>query len=156
MSAQAQPMPSGWPQDADGNYLAIVTGTASDLIPTVQFGNVLIGPVSIARPVAATTLADIILHARDTQKAAEYVVGAERRLAQWAVEPSSRVINPATGVAFNGAGEQMGMKPDNLGAASPAGDYPAPEDPPAPAPAPVPAGATPEIAPGIPAPPPKG
>lgn len=87
-------MPSSWPQDADGNYLAIVTGSCSDLVPTVQFGNVLVGPVSIQRPVAVTSMQEIIDAARETQRAAEYVVGVERRLLQWAIDPASKIASP--------------------------------------------------------------
>lgn len=93
----AQPMPSNWPQDAEGNYLAIVQGACSDLVPTVQFGNVLIGPVTIQRPVAGATIQEIIDAARETQKAAEYVVGVERRLLQWALDPASKIASPVTG-----------------------------------------------------------
>lgn len=89
-----QPMPSNWPRDAQGNYLAIVTGACSDKVPTVQFGNVVIGPVMIQRPVAAGSLQEIIDAARETQRAAEYVVGVERRLLQWALDPSSKVASP--------------------------------------------------------------
>lgn len=35
-SASVAGMPSSWPQDQDGNYLAIITGSCSDLVPTVQ------------------------------------------------------------------------------------------------------------------------
>lgn len=94
LPAQASPMSSGWPQDADGNYLAVVTGSCSDLVPTVQFGNVLVGPVSIQRPVAATSMQEIIDAARETQRVAEYVVGVERRLLQWAIDPASKIASP--------------------------------------------------------------
>jgi hypothetical protein len=88
------PMPSSWPRDAQGNYLVIVTGACSDKVPTVQFGNVVVGPVMIQRPIAARTLQEIIDAAREIQRAAEYVVGVERRLVQWAVDPAMKVSSP--------------------------------------------------------------
>lgn len=103
----AHSMPSSWPRDAAGNYLAIVTGACSDKIPTVQFGNVVIGPVMIQRPVAAGSLQEVIDAARETQRAAEYVVGVERRLLQWALDPAAKVASP--------------VPPDEAFAAPPAG-----------------------------------
>lgn len=84
----------GWPCSPDGIPMTIVTGAASDKIPTVQFGNVVVGPVMIQRPVVATSLQDVIDAARETQKAAEFVVGVERRLLQWALDPAAKVRSP--------------------------------------------------------------
>lgn len=109
----AIPMPTTWPHDADGLPMAIVVGTASDLVPTVQFGNVLVGPVAIMRPVANGDLEQLIKDAQETQKAAEFVCGSERRLIQWATDPSTRIQNPANGTIV-----------------TPQGDVPAPPDPP--------------------------
>lgn len=94
LGAAVSPLPSSWPQDAEGNYLALVSGSCSDLVPTVQFGNVLIGPVTIQRPVVAGTFQEIIDAARETQRAAEYVVGVERRALQWAIDPAMKVASP--------------------------------------------------------------
>lgn len=96
-----------WPTDADGNPMTVVVGAASDLVPTVQFGNVQIGPVTIMRPVVDDgDDAKLIEQARFVQKMAEFVVGAERRIIQWATNPASRVINPATGEALDPSTEQ--------------------------------------------------
>jgi hypothetical protein len=82
---------------SNGSPMAIVTGTASDHLPTVQFGNVLVGPVSITRWVEDDGDESVIEAARSVQKMAEAVCGSERRIIQWAIDPSQRVINPATG-----------------------------------------------------------
>jgi len=92
----------GWPVDADGNPMAIVTGTASDLVPTVQFGNLMVGPVTIVRPVSNESLESVIESAREVQKAAEVVCGSERRIIQWALDPSTKIVNPANGQVMTG------------------------------------------------------
>lgn len=105
-----------WPVNVEGNSMVIVTGTSSDLVPTVQFGNVLVGPVSIMRPIPNGTMEEIIEMAIETQRAVEYVVGSERRAVQWAIDPASRVINPATGVEFTGAQVEEPPKPAGVDA----------------------------------------
>jgi hypothetical protein len=110
------PQVLSWPVDPDGNPMNIVMATAADLIPTVAFGNVTL-QATIMRPVVqgvALTdeeLAPDIDNARRVLKAAEYVVGTERRLVQWALDPASRIVNPATGEEFTGAGEAAGGAP---------------------------------------------
>jgi hypothetical protein len=91
-----------WPCDAEGNPMAIVSGCASDLIPTVQFGNLLVGPVTIMRPVSNESLESVIEDAKKTQQAAEFVCGSERRIINWNLDPSTKIINPATGVEMPG------------------------------------------------------
>lgn len=119
----------------DGRMYAFLSNSASDLVPTVQFGNVLVGPVTIARvvPVDPTPeeeaeldaqLARLIERSRAQQKAAEFVVGAERRVIQWAIDPSSRVQNSATGAVVTPNGEvpaeQVAPQPAPSGSPDPA------------------------------------
>lgn len=130
------PMLGNFPQDADGNYLAIVSGAASNLVPTVQFGNVLVGPVTITRVVAAATLQEIIDGARETQRVTEYVVGVECRLLQWAVDPASKIASPVDAKdAF--AAPPVGYDPTRV--ADPRDAQAADQAGPVPTPAPVPA-----------------
>jgi hypothetical protein len=129
----------------NGRPMAIVTGTASDLLPTVQFGNLLVGPVQITRWVEDDGADSVIDGARATQQWAELVCGSERRLIQWALDPSKKIINPSTG---------QEMAPS---APAPAAPPAAPEPPAAPAPGqPVSftEGVQPQASPGIPTPPP--
>lgn len=127
------PLPMHWPHDENGEPMAIVCGAGSDLVPTVTFGNVVIGPVTIMRPVKndPNTLAE---EAAFTQELASYVVGSRRRLLQWALDPSSRIEHPVTGAVLTVDQFRQGMEsapaeaaqaatPEPAGApASPAGD----------------------------------
>lgn len=92
---------------SNGSPMAIITGTASDLVPTVQFGNVMVGPVSITRWVEDDGDESVIAAAQAVQQMAEAVVGSERRIIQYAIDPSSRVINPATGADMVPTGPQQ-------------------------------------------------
>lgn len=106
-----------WPMDESGRPMAIVMGAGSDLVPTVQFGNVCIGPVTIMRPVSNESLERVIEEGQAVQKAAEYIVGTERRLLQWSIDPSSRITHPTTGAEFTGDAQPAVAQ----GAAEPAG-----------------------------------
>lgn len=118
---------NSWPHDAEGNPMAIVIGAASDLVPTVQFGNVCVGPATIMRPVTNDSMEDVIASAREVQKAAEYIVGTERRILQWALDPASKVTHPVTGAEFKGddvaaqaaSSEPVGAKPSSTGDSPP-------------------------------------
>jgi hypothetical protein len=131
---------------ADGRRYAFLSNSASDLLPTVQFGNVLVGPVTIARmvPVDPTPeeakqldaeMVGLIERSRKQQQAAEAVAGAERRIIQWAIDPSKKVLNPATGA--------------EMAPSAPA--PPQPPAPPAPPAAPAAAPAQPVEQPTVPA-----
>lgn len=134
------PQIQSWPIDPEsGKPMAVVVAMASDLVPTVPFGNVTIQstimrPVPTDRDLTPEELTHDIAAARDIQKVAEYVVGTERRLLQWALDPSSRVQHPVSGVAFTGQGETVGQPPAGAAVPSVPG---APEQPQPPAPAPV-------------------
>jgi hypothetical protein len=139
-----------WPHDADGQPMAIVIGSGSDLIPTVQYGNVLVGPVTIMRPVSNDP-ALLIEEAAFVQDAAAYVVATRRRLLQYALDPSSRVEHPMTGEAFDPASATAGTatpmsspaEPQVEPAAPAAAPSGAPAAAPAAAPAPAPNGSAP-------------
>lgn len=98
-------LPQSWPHDEYGKPMCIVVGQASDLIPTVQFGNVNVGPCAVYRPVPNHEDVNLLaMEARLVQMLAQYVVGTERRLLQWATDPSTRIMKPdelvADGVGF--------------------------------------------------------
>lgn len=110
-AAQAAVPMTSPPIGANGLPMVMVSGCASDLFPTVQFGNVLVGPVTITRWVEDEGLEAIIERSRETQQAAEAVCGSERRLIQWATDPSSRVLNPVTGDQMAPAATANGQAP---------------------------------------------
>lgn len=120
----------------DGRHYAVLSNACSDLIPSVQFGNILVGPCVITRavPLDPTPEEEAALDAqlvklmeisRKQQRSIEFVVGAERRVLQWAIDPSTRVINPSTG---------------NM--VTPEGEVPVPAEP---TPAPEPQPTTPDV-----------
>lgn len=87
---------AGWPRGADGNPMAIVIGQASNLVPTVPFGNVNIGPVAIMRPVPNHQDIDKLAEeAAEVQKATQSVVGQERTLIKWNMDPSTKPGPPS-------------------------------------------------------------
>lgn len=92
--------------------MVIVTGTVQDKVPTIQYGSVTIGPVTISRPVLDGTDEEIINAARQVQRMAEYVCGVERRLLTQALDPASKVVNPATGEQF--AAPPSGYDPSTM------------------------------------------
>lgn len=87
----------GPPIGANGRPMAFVSNSASDLLPTVQFGNILVGPVTIARWVEDDGDDAVIQASQKNQQAAEFVCGQERRIIQWAIDPSKKIENPVTG-----------------------------------------------------------
>ena len=93
--------------EIDGQQVAVISVGASDLIPTVQYGNVLLQcQITRAVPDAGGDSDEAIIEAsRRFLKHAEFVVGAERRILQWAIDPSSRVQNPATGAVVTPDGD---------------------------------------------------
>lgn len=109
------PQIQSWPVDPEtGKPMTVVVAMASDLIPTVAFGNVtlqatIMRPVPVGERVAPEELSIDIENAREIQKAAEYVVATERRLLQWALDPATRVQHPITGQDFTGQGETFGQ-----------------------------------------------
>lgn len=111
------PQVMSWPVDPEtGKPMTVAVSMAADLVPTVAFGNVTIQttimrPLPVDRDLTDAELEQDITNVRKVQKAAEYVVGTERRLLQWALDPSSRVQHPTTGEGFTGEGEAVGQPP---------------------------------------------
>ena len=54
---QAEAASTHWPVDDDGNPMAQISFTASELIPTGQFANVVVGPVTVTKFVKDEKLA---------------------------------------------------------------------------------------------------
>ncbi len=100
------------PMGPNGKPMAIVMVSASNLVPTVQFGNITIGPVTIMRAVIDDGDESVINGARRAARIAEYVVGTERRLSDWAMDPSLMPVNPATGERF--AAPPVGYDPATM------------------------------------------
>lgn len=101
-----------WPVDADGNPMVIISGQASEKVPTTQYGNVNIGPVMVMLPISASlSREERILREIELQEEAQYVVARERRLLQWALDPSTKVANPANGAVATPAGD---VQPESL------------------------------------------
>lgn len=133
------PVVQSWPVDEEGKPMTVIVAMASDLVPTVPFGNVTIQstimrPAKVGEEISDADLAVDIVNARKVQKAAEYVVGTERRVLQWALDPATRVTHPTTAAAFTGEGEQLGQNPGNVGA-EPSGEQPSASPSATPAPA---------------------
>lgn len=110
------PTIASWPVDADGNPMAIVCGAASDLIPTVQYGNILIGPVSIMRPVPNGTDDEVAESARAVQKITEHVVATERRIIDYALDPSTKIQKPSQANGWVGVAPPPAAPPATAGA----------------------------------------
>jgi hypothetical protein len=104
-------MSQNHPVGPDGNPMAVVVGSVKDTIPTVQYGSVQIF-AAITRPVPNGTDEEIINATRQVIRDAEYAVGCERRLLQWAIDPSLKFHNPATGEQF--AAPPPGYDPNSM------------------------------------------
>lgn len=88
----------GYPHDADGNPMRIVTVGATDTVPTVQYGSVkLFVSITEAIPVGNGSREERINKTRELQRDAEYCVGVERRLLQAAIDPSYKFVDPTGG-----------------------------------------------------------
>jgi hypothetical protein len=101
-------LPMNWPHDENGQPMAIAMGQASELVPTVPFGNINIGPAGIMRPVTNHDDLDLLaMEMRAVELLAQYVVGVERRLFQWALDPSTKLEKPSelvsvkSGISFS-------------------------------------------------------
>lgn len=108
---------AGTPFGLDGRPMCQISATVSDKVPTVQFGNVVVGPVTMTRFIedggdSEEARAARIDQARLLQRDTEFVCGIERRLVQWALDASSKVASPITAedafaappVGYNGSG----------------------------------------------------
>lgn len=78
MAKASVPVMQPWPVDSvDGAPLALVTMGAQELIPTVQYGNVTVGPASVTKFVPDDPEA-IEEGLRDCVKACEQIISEER------------------------------------------------------------------------------
>lgn len=87
-----------WPLDADGNPMAIVTGSVSDTIK-IRENWVKLG-CEITRPVSNGSDEQIINDARQIQRMSEYVVGVERFLLNAEMHGTVIPVHPMTGERF--------------------------------------------------------
>jgi len=86
----------GYPHDAEGNPMRIITAGCTDTVPTVQYGSVkLFVSVTEAFPVGSRE--DRINQTRELQRDAQFCVGVERRLLQAAIDPSYKFADPTGG-----------------------------------------------------------
>jgi hypothetical protein len=115
------------PMGANGRPMAMVSGACSDLLPTVQFGNVLIGPVTVMRWVEDEGDEQVLEQGSKTQRMAQTIVGSERRILQWAIDPSLRVTTPS-GEPVEGVPSTPAAKPAPAAAEAPV-PKPAPDLP---------------------------
>jgi hypothetical protein len=88
------------PLDDKGRPMVIIAASASNLVQTVPFSNVTIGPVTITRAVIDDGDESIINATREIQRMVEYAVGVERRLLDWALDPAQMPVHPTTGEKF--------------------------------------------------------
>ncbi len=100
------------PIGPNGKPMAIVSASASNLVPTVAFGNIVVGPVTIMRAVVDDGDESVINGARQALRDAEYAVGIERRLLDWALDPASMPVHPTTGERF--AAPPAGYDPSSM------------------------------------------
>ena len=99
---KSQPVVMSWPVDPEtGEPMAIVTSNAQELAPTVQFGNVTLGPTGSMVPCRndPETIRETMI---ERQRDAQFVIGGERRLLAWALDPSLKVSHPSTGQQYPG------------------------------------------------------
>lgn len=68
-----------WPRDENGVPMVKIQAAASELVPTVQYGNVTIGPVMVTRFVADGDADHIKAWVRHTQEIAEIAVSEDRK-----------------------------------------------------------------------------
>lgn len=88
---------NGVPTDGFGRPMAKVMGGCSDKLPTVQFGNVVIGPAWIERWIVDEGPQSRVDGLRTCLRECEFAVGIERRLLQLAVDPAAKFRSPVDG-----------------------------------------------------------
>lgn len=67
-----------WPRDAFGMPLVKISASAAELVPTVQYGNVTVGPVVVTRFCQGSTIEQIKAATAETQKIVEEAVASDR------------------------------------------------------------------------------
>lgn len=68
-----------WPRDPFGNPMVKIQCSAAELVPTVQFGNVTVGPASVTRFVSAVSPEQISAALKETQEIVETAVAEDRK-----------------------------------------------------------------------------
>jgi hypothetical protein len=72
-----------WPRDIRGVPCIKITAAASELIPTVQYGNVTVGPITVTRFVPdLDDEADLLAKINQVQSVCEQAVAGERKSIQ--------------------------------------------------------------------------
>lgn len=98
------------PLGNDGQPMSVISCSASQLTPTVQFGNVLFA-CSVTRAVHDSGDDDaLVQEGIRVAGIASAVVGRETRILQWALDPSLKVTNPS-GAPTSGAPSTPAMQP---------------------------------------------
>lgn len=67
-----------WPRDPFGTPMVKIQAAAAELVPTVQYGNVTVGPVVVTRFVPATTPDQIKVAIKETQEIVEEAISEDR------------------------------------------------------------------------------
>lgn len=70
------------PKDAFGTPLVEISCAAAELVPTVQYGNVTLGPIIVRRWVTDGTDEHLMEQIRETQKLCEAAVAEDRQTVQ--------------------------------------------------------------------------
>lgn len=68
-----------WPRAVDGIPLIKIQAGASELVPTVQYGNVTVGPVLVTRFVDARTPEEIQVAVKQSQEIVEHAISEDRK-----------------------------------------------------------------------------
>jgi hypothetical protein len=68
-----------WPRDLFGNPMVKIQCAATELVPTMQYGNVTVGPVMVSRFVIAVNADQIKEAIRETQSIVEEAVSEDRK-----------------------------------------------------------------------------
>lgn len=68
-----------WPRDQFGNPMVKIQGSAAELVPTVQYGNVTVGPVVVTRFVPAVNGEQIAAAIKETQEIVEQAISEDRK-----------------------------------------------------------------------------
>jgi hypothetical protein len=79
-----------WPRDENGAPMWRISVGAAELVPTVQYGNVTIGPCIATGFVKATTPEELVAEISRWQRAVEAAVAEERETVQMLMRSRAR------------------------------------------------------------------